>query len=465
MTNSVDHLLGPNPHKRPRHEVLAAYANGVGVVLPQIFAVPRLPAAQVRALALRRFRALVAHAKTTVPYYRTLFADLDPGALVDEQAVGAVPFLTKALLRAHHEEMVSETAAPRAQLLERQSSGSSGSPIKVVFDPVKEIERRLQELRFLTAHGYKPWDLQLIFDNPAHVPKEKMLPQKLGLLRRQMFPFLSNADDAVAEVNKIRPEILHGVLAGLRLLAIAIKKGRPLTYTPKLVISKGELLDPGTRDLIESAFGARLVDYYATEETGIIAWECPSRAGYHVDQDLCLLEIVDDDGRPVPPGTRGEICLTNLYTKTMPIIRYRVGDLGVLSPTPCPCGRGLPLLTNLHGRKLDLIVTPEGEVHDPFGVIAKIEEVRAVRMFRLTQDAVDHLDVKIQWDETLDAAGKAAAARDVEAHLRQRVGQGIKIDIVEVPDFAQSLHRKFPLVKGLGLSPEEITQRGYRLRF
>lgn len=460
----LEERLGPNPHAQRGGALAVAYAAGLGAVLPQILGNPWLPSKILRSLALRRFRAIVRHAKETAPFYAEHFAALDPASVRDERDLDRVPALTKALLRENASRLRSSHAPDERLLLERQSSGSSGSPVKIHFDPMKELPRRLQELRLLTAHGYKPWDLQLIFDNPTHVPKEKMFPQKLGLLRREMFPIFASAEEAVAEVDRRRPEILHGVLSGIRMLAIALRRFGPLSFRPKLVVTKGELLDPLSRSLIESAFGAKVADYYATEETGIIAWECPSGSGYHVDTDLVYLEIVDEAGRAVPPGTPGEICLTNLYMRAMPIIRYRVGDVGVLSPDPCPCGRGLPVLKKLEGRKLDVIVTPEREVHHPFGLIAKLEDCEGLEMFRLVQPSVDRLEVHVKWEPAMRLS-KEEAARAVLQNLRDRLGPSIAIDVVEIGDLKQHFAQKFPLVKGLGLSAEAIADGGYAFRF
>src|SRR5439155_21307811 len=73
--------------------------------------------------------------------------------------------------------------------------------------------------------------------------------------------------------------------------------------------------------------------------------------GAHVNADLAVLEVVDDDGRPVPPGTPGaKVYVTNLYNRVQPVIRYEVGDVVTMSPDPCPCGNPLPLVQSVGGR-------------------------------------------------------------------------------------------------------------------
>jgi phenylacetate-CoA ligase len=249
------------------------------------------------------------------------------------------------------------------------------------------------------------------------------------------------------------------------MLSLAVKARGKLTYRPKLLVTKGELLDPGTRALLEETLGAPVVDYYATEETGIIAWECPSRSGYHIDQDLVYVETLRPDGSPTAPGEPGEICLTNLYMRTMPFIRYRVGDLGTLSPDPCSCGRSLPLLKNLHGRRLDLIVTPEGEIHQPFALMVTMERIPEVRRYRLHQKAVDHLLAEVCWETRLNEAEKREAEGKIVAAMARRLGPSVRVEVKEVADFEHGLGEKFPLVRGLGQNADHLANDGYRFRF
>jgi phenylacetate-CoA ligase len=361
--------------------------------------------------------------------------------------------------------MLAEDAPPKEQLLERSSSGSSGAPVKLFFDPLKELPRRLQELRLLTSHGYKLWQKQLVFDHPGHLAPKPFLPQRLGLWRRTMFPAWMDVHEAIRQVNGDQPHVLHGVLSSLRMLSLAVKAGGGLGYAPTLIVSKGELLDSVTRSLIETNLRAPLVDYYATEETGIIAWQCPTGEGYHIDQDFVHVETLTPEGEPTKPGEVGEICLTNLYMRAMPFIRYRVGDLGSISPDPCSCGRGLPLLKGLHGRRVDLILTPTGEIHHPFALMVLFEEVAEVKRYRLQQVSLDKLIARVNWLPGTSAEGKTAAATKLKGLFRERLGPSVTVDVEEVPEFTHGMGEKFPLVQGLGRSAAELASKSYNFRF
>lgn len=110
------------------------------------------------------------------------------------------------------------------------------------------------------------------------------------------------------------------------------------------------------------AFGCRLAEICNCEEVGNVAWECPRTAGVmHVNSDACVLEIVDEDGRPARSGEGGRVIVTNLFNRTMPFIRYELGDRAALLPSKrCECGYDGPSMTLVAGRSGDFIRPPSG---------------------------------------------------------------------------------------------------------
>src|SRR5205814_9118966 len=117
---------------------------------------------------------------------------------------------------------------------------------------------------------------------------------------------------------------------------------------------------PATKERIEAAFGARAYDLPGLTEIAAWGFECDARAGLtHVHEDYCYPEVLDEQGRPVGPGGRGELVLTSLYRKAMPLIRYRTRDLVQLADRRCPCGRTLQALGG--------------------GVLARLDDMKKIR--------------------------------------------------------------------------------------
>jgi phenylacetate-CoA ligase len=114
------------------------------------------------------------------------------------------------------------------------------------------------------------------------------------------------------------------------------------------------------RYIVKKKFNVDLFETYGSVEFGDIAFECPEHFALHILTDNVYIELLDEDGEPVSPGERGEIVVTGLHNYAMPLIRYKIGDLGVLTGEKCPCGRSWPLLKSIEGRSNDLVVLPSG---------------------------------------------------------------------------------------------------------
>lgn len=104
------------------------------------------------------------------------------------------------------------------------------------------------------------------------------------------------------------------------------------------------------RDIVKKKFDLELFETYGAVEFGWLAFECNEHCGLHMTTNNMYLEIVDEEGEQVSAGEQGEIIVTGLYNRAMPLIRYRIGDLGIPSDEKCPCGRSWPLIKSIEGR-------------------------------------------------------------------------------------------------------------------
>lgn len=124
------------------------------------------------------------------------------------------------------------------------------------------------------------------------------------------------------------------------------------------IISSGEHMRLDERRFVEKSLGARVSNSYSTRELGALGFECDKNR-IHLNEEWAYVEILDDDGRPVPDGTEGRIIATAFDNRVMPFIRYETGDRGTISPECCPCGRTLKTI-DLKGRTTDRILLKDG---------------------------------------------------------------------------------------------------------
>ena len=181
------------------------------------------------------------------------------------------------------------------------------------------------------------------------------------------------------------------------------------------------------RVLAERAFGTTPLDVYVSVELGPVAWECPSNHGVlHLNDDVQMVEILDDQDRRVPDGEVGQVVITQLNCTAQPLIRYRLGDLAARLPSRCPCGRGLGLLSRVQGRTRHFIRVPDGRVLYGMGFGAILKTFPEVARWQAQQVAPTRLRVLVVPSRDWTPASAAAIARK----LAEKLGDSMHYELV-----------------------------------
>lgn len=184
---------------------------------------------------------------------------------------------------------------------------------------------------------------------------------KVPFLKTLVLDSLEPMERLVAQLNDFQPHLFGGYAGNVHLLAEEQIAGR-LKIAPKTVLTTAETLKKEARTAIETAWGIKPFEVYGSTETAETASECGEHKGLHVYDDVVILEVVDRENRPVPPGTYGsKVLATVLWRRSIPLIRYEISDHLRMSATPCPCGRPFPLIQDVQGREEQVIVLPGKE--------------------------------------------------------------------------------------------------------
>ena len=126
-----------------------------------------------------------------------------------------------------------------------------------------------------------------------------------------------------------------------------------LSYQPDVIQIGGEKLYGFQKEKIENFFNASVFDFYGARDMINIAQNCSHNEGLHIFMENVIVEVVDEEGNPIEEG-EGDLVITNLHNYAMPFIRYKIGDRAKISKyKACSCGRTLPLLDEVLGRKSD----------------------------------------------------------------------------------------------------------------
>ena len=367
----------------------------------------------------RALQTMLRHAATTVPHYRYALRErgIDVDRLRPEQLLAEFPVLSKSDVRQHVESLLSTNFARRT-LVRAATGGTTSTPAPFFQDErgVRDKNASAEAMRRLMG-----WSLgdRIAYvwgaaEDLPHTARSFARRLKQTVLNRLVYRALylpaGSLDEArikgyVAELRAFRPRVLQAYPSATDMIARWMNEHGEQLHIPLIVLTAEPTYDD-QRSRIRKAFGGDVTTFFGSREVGWVAAECRSHGGLHINTPTVWLETADD----------GNLLITDLCNRAMPLIRYEVGDLGRVSNTPCPCGDPRPILAAIEGRSTDVFIMPSGRRvlgvlldvrglhHDAGGIVdAQIvqEEIGALDLYYVRgpdfreadlQNFVDHLE-------------------------------------------------------------------------
>jgi len=401
------------------------------------------PAARA-ALQLERLRQTVAWTVERVPFYRERLAAARLRALED---LPALPFTRKTDLREHYP--FGLFAVPTSELARvHASSGTKGKPTVVGYtagdlDVWREVMARVLVAAgarrgdmLHVAFGYGLFTGGLGFHDGAERAGLTVVPVSSGNTARHLLL-----------LQDFRPAGLCGTPSFvLHIAESLVEQGvDPRTLGIRWGLFGAEPWTDGLRIAIERAFGCRAHDVYGLSEIigPGVAGECEARAGLHVCDDHFLPEIVDPaTGAALPPGREGELVLTTLTKRAIPMIRYRTGDITTLTTEPCRCGRTSARIARLKGRADDMLIIKGVNLYpsEVETALLGVEDLQPHYLLVVDRTAtLARLEVQVEPAPALlarcegfraDHPEMLAVQRRAAEHLRRVTGLGVDVVLV-----------------------------------
>ena len=408
---------------------------------------------------LRQLELLLVHTARTVPFYRgrlDALAGLGRGELTMD-AWRRLPVLRRTDIQEAGAALVSRRL-PRdhGQSVEVSTSGSTGRPITVKGTAVTGLFFRALSLRYHLWHGrdFSGRTAKIARLSPSAAKDEA------GHKRATWVPGYPSGPFVEFDVSRPVAEQLawleaenpaHLVTYPSNLLSLLRHCEKKEVRLPALrgVATLGEVLEPEVRTACERVWGVPVGDSYSAQEVGIIALQCPESPHYHVQSESVLAEILDGDGKPCAPGGTGRLVVTDLHNFAMPLIRYEIGDYAEAGE-PCPCGRGLPVITRILGRTRNMLTLPSGEQIWPAFAKALREALPQLRQAQLVQRTLDEIEVRLVVARPLTPREEDRARRA----LGKALSDAFAYRFVYVDEIPRSAAGKFEEVKSaLGDQP------------
>jgi len=397
-----------------------------------------LPRAELEELQLSSLRRLAAHAYKHCPYYRETWSKmgLDPADLRTPSDFRRWPVIDRDTILDNRVVMRNEQ--PGWGRLSKSTGGSTGVPLHFDLD-YNNYEWRLAAWnRGYEWAGAGPGTKQLYLwgINLGPQPWWKKYKDRLYyvLQRRLVLNSFDLSDERVpeflAQLNRYRPDAIVAYTNPLYLFARALEERKLNPYSPRSIIVAAEKVHAFQRELIEKVFAAPVFETYGSREFTFIAGECDRHQGLHLSMENLLVEILDDDGRPTPEGEEGNIVITDLYNYGMPFVRYANGDRAVAGWGKCTCGRGLPLLRGVVGRRLDVVRTPDGRSVPGEFFPHLMKDFPVVRQFQVVQDQPHRVEIRLVLKNPLSVESQTSLDREI----RKALGPAVTFEFLTVND-------------------------------
>jgi phenylacetate-CoA ligase len=402
---------------------------------------------ELEAMQLAKLREMVEHCCRQVPFYRERFDRIGfrPAHLKTFADFRNIPPITRDDLKNHFDRLRARKASTYKPET-CYSSGSTGEPVKMLLDRKAIALEKACVRRHWLRSGYRDGEpfVNMRGLRLATKPDQYWVVDKgENCLYVSSYHLTSNTVEAyVKALNDFEPRLINCYPSSGCLLARLIEDRGLKVHSPRSIVCASETLYPHQRALIESVFKSTVWDWYGLTELVGNASECERHDGYHVSTEQGRFEVLDEAGHSVQPGEVGQIVATGLHNFSMPLLRYRTGDLATFTDELCQCGRGSRLIKSIEGRAQDYIETPGGARLTAGALNVHDNTWDNVVQFQYVQRRPDIVVLRV-----LKAASFAEPdERRILKRMGARFGDEMRLQIEYVSEIPKTLRGKIPLI-------------------
>jgi len=401
---------------------------------------------ELRSIQFRKLRAILEHAERNSLYYQGAFAKSNVCAsdLKCTEDIGKFPLLDKSTL--FHNWPRMRTSVFQGKLFKGTTSGSTGVATTFFVDSLHVAWVEACLWRGRRWWGVDRGERQMVMwarplEGSLRIDLQSGAKYRLrNSMQFNTFEEFNNLriEFLVSQIQRWRPALIYSYGSSLARLTdwMASANLKLAEYEqPKLVQYTADHMTDKERILGETVLGVPITSQYAGSECGGMAQEC--RAGsMHVSTDHALVEFLRADGTSVAPGEVGEIVVTTLHNFGMPLIRYRIGDLGAPLSGHCACGLTLPLMRLTAGKAVDLITTSSKQnvsahLLDYVNLYLMKHEIHGVKQFLVDQISLDSFVLTIIRENPFDER----AVPTFVSKMKEMLGDDIQVEV----RFAESI--------------------------
>jgi phenylacetate-CoA ligase len=397
---------------------------------------------ELQEIQLAKLQRLVRHAYEQVPFYRRSFetAGVAPQDVRSLDVLSRLPTFDKQTLRSEFSQLTARNAS-RFRPVTHHTSGSTGIPQKILHDR--------QNLTFERATAWRHYDWAGYHHRePMAVLRGVVVPEGRNWYKPNSWTLVLSSfqlkgetlDDYVQALRKFQPALLRAYPSALYFLAQLLERRGVDEIRPRAIVTASESLLPQQRAAIERILGCPILDWYGSGEHVAIISQCPA-GKYHVHMEYGIVEYERRPEFDRDQAQAYEIICTGLNNYSMPLLRYRIGDVvHIKQAETCDCGRGLPVVSGIEGRLDDAIITPDGRMIPASGMTLAFEFSEAIAQAQLYQETVDELTIRVVKSPGYSMEDHAFMLDQV----RSRIGEAMRIQVEFVDEIPRLPSGKQP---------------------
>jgi phenylacetate-CoA ligase len=386
----------------------------------------------------KRLKAILKYAYDYVPFYHSLFrsAGVKPEDIKSHEDLVKIPPVSKQDIRENYQDFIAR-GLDASKLPSSFTSGSTGIPLRLVYDHLGRVRIGASERYPYVECGVKTSDnfITIWGRGSQTITFGRKYVKLLGSFSETIVPIFP-PEKLTLVLRKLKPDVINTFPSIISMLRDYDVSG----INPRLIFTQGEVVTPHCRYVAKELFNSELFETYGSVEFGQLAFECEEHAGLHLITDIAYVEFISDDGEHVSSGETGEIIVTGLCNTAMPLIRYRIGDMGVSSAEDCSCGRKWPMVKSIEGRLNDFLVLPSGKRLSWLYILRHIlydkqfqRNIFYISQYQVVQEEKDKLVLKIAKKEKLDTRVLEGIKGNIEKYFSE-IGEKVTVTVETVKE-------------------------------
>ncbi|HUR44576.1 MAG TPA: hypothetical protein VMZ27_01780 [Candidatus Saccharimonadales bacterium] len=405
--------------------------------------------AQQKAYVFERLKQALIQADEGIPFYRERFlkAGFNPrkdfGKVED---LAGLPVLTKAEVRAHHEEMVDHRFLRTSVVA--NTSGTTGEPMTMRLGLGYIALDYACMYRFWAQAGYRFRSryaaLRSYVPAAPSEPLWKYNPWQRTLYMSAYHLKPSNSSQYLDALLKFRPEFIRGYASSINVLAEYARPRRKEFDFVRGIFTASETLLDAERETIEGTFGKKLFDWYGMTEPAVVITETSAHDGMEVNWEYGFPEF--QEGEDLQNDER-RLLATSLHNPVMPFIRYQTDDIVKLAPSEAEPKGLYPKIKGISGRKDECILTPDGGRLPSLNFYSLLQSYTDILKFQFVQRDLTHVTMKVALRPV--ARDVTRTLSTLHKEVERRLGSEMTIEIQQTEEFERSADGKTPAFKRL----------------